>query len=284
VLLGEDVKIINISDPEGNQAHPEEKFNRVDILVENDKKELLIIEMQNSQEVDYFFRMLFGVSRAIIDHSQLGKRYEKVRKVYHINIVYFELGQGKDYVYHGTTEFRGIHCNDLLSLTDDQKNLFLKEKVSELYPEYYILRVEDFNNVAKDSLDEWIYFLKNNAIPIKFTAKGLPEAREVLQYDDLSEEEKKEYVYHINQTLFENNVVTDSKAEGKWEGLAEGRAEGEKERKKLKQALDKKNKALNEERIKREQLQREIETLKRRFDKKQHQSKIIRVTQKIICR
>jgi predicted transposase/invertase (TIGR01784 family) len=191
VLLGEDVKIINITDPEGNQARAKEKFNRVDILVENDKKELLIIEMQNCQEVDYFFRMLFGVSKAITDHLQKGERYEKVRKVYHINIVYFELGQGKDYVYHGTTEFRGIHCNDLLNLTDDQKNLFLKEKVSELYPEYYILRVEDFNNVAKDSLDEWIYFLKNNAIPAKFTAKGLSEAREVLRYDDLSEKEKK---------------------------------------------------------------------------------------------
>jgi predicted transposase/invertase (TIGR01784 family) len=277
ILLNEDVTIINITDPEGNQTHAEEKFNRVDILVENDKKELLIIEMQNSQEVDYFFRMLFGVSKAITDHLQKGERYEKVRKVYHINIVYFELGQGEDYVYHGATEFRGIHCNDLLNLTDKQKKFFEKEHVCDLFPEYYILRVEDFDDVAKDSLDEWIYFLKNNAIPIEFTAKGLPQAREVLQYDDLSEEDKKEYDHHLNQSRYEQNVITDSKAEGLFEGeviglakgRAEGRAEGEAEREKLKQALEeeraKREQALEEERAKREQLQREIEELKRHF-------------------
>ena len=35
--------------------------------------------------------------------------YDKVRKVYSINIVYFSLGHGKDFVYHGKTEFVGIH-------------------------------------------------------------------------------------------------------------------------------------------------------------------------------
>jgi septal ring factor EnvC (AmiA/AmiB activator) len=143
-----------------------------------------------------------------------------------------------------------------------------------LYPEYYILRVEDFDDVAKDSLDEWIYFLKNNAIPMEFTAKGLSQARAALQYDDLSEEEKKEYVHHINQVLYESNVVADSKAEGL--------AEGEKERKKLQQALNKKdkaleeknkalnekNKALEEKDKALEDQKREIEDLKRRLDKK----------------
>jgi predicted transposase/invertase (TIGR01784 family) len=246
VLLHENITIITITDPEGNQEHAVDKFNRVDILVENDKKELLIIEMQNCKEVDYFFRMLFGVSKAITDYMKKGERYDQVRKVYHINIVYFELGQGKDYVYHGTTEFRGIHFNDLLNLTDEQKKRFLKDRVSELYPEYYILRVEDFDNVAKDSLDEWIYFLKNNAIPEEFTAKGLPEAREVLQYDDLSEKEKKEYDHHLSQSRYEQNVIEDS--------IAEGYAKGEKEREKLQQVIDEK--------------EREIEELKRLLDKK----------------
>jgi predicted transposase/invertase (TIGR01784 family) len=233
VLLKEDIKIIKITDPEGNQEHPALKFNRVDILVENDKKELLIIELQNCKEVDYFFRMLFGVSKAITDHLKKGERYENVRKVYHINIVYFELGQGEDYVYHGITEFRGIHCNDLLNLTGEQKSLFRKEQVSQLYPEYYILRVEDFDDVAKDSLDEWIYFLKNDAIPENFTAPGLPEARQVLQYYALSDKDKKQYDHHIDQSRYEQNVIEDSKAEGR----AEGRAEGQTERNQLEAAL-----------------------------------------------
>jgi len=196
VLLEEKVKIINIKDSESNKEHSKDKFNRVDILVENNDKELLIIEIQNSDEADYFLRMLYGVSKAITEHIAKGKPYSKVRKVYHINIVYFPLGQGEDYVYHGATEFRGIHCHDLLQLTEEQKRFFVgknRKKVKEvkdLYPEYYILCVNGFNNVAKNSLDEWIYYLKNDAIPDEFTAPGLEEAKKRLRYDTLSEQEK----------------------------------------------------------------------------------------------
>ena len=223
VLLKETVKIIKITDAEGNKAKEALKFNRVDILVENDRKELIIIELQNCSEVDYFFRMLFGVSKAITDHLEMGDRYVEVRKVYHINIVYFELGQGIDYVYHGSTEFRGIHRNDVLKLNAKQKELFSKETVSELYPEYYILRVEDFDDAAKDSLDEWIYFLKNNAIPEEFTAPGLPEARKALRYYKLSDEERRNYDFHVDQARYEQNVINDSIEKGKAEGKAEER-------------------------------------------------------------
>ncbi|MDR3094764.1 MAG: Rpn family recombination-promoting nuclease/putative transposase [Bacteroidales bacterium] len=226
VLLKETVKIIKITDAEGNKAKEALKFNRVDILVENDRKELIIIELQNCSEVDYFFRMLFGVSKAITDHLEMGDRYVEVRKVYHINIVYFELGQGVDYVYHGSTEFRGIHRNDVLKLNAKQKELFSKETVSELYPEYYILRVEDFDDAAKDSLDEWIYFLKNNAIPEEFTAPGLPEARKALRYYKLSDEERRNYDFHVDQARYEQNVINDSIEKGLTEGRAVGLAEG----------------------------------------------------------
>jgi len=67
-LLGADIKIKQILDPEGNKETEDDKFNRVDILVENDKGELVIIEVQNTQEYDYFHRMLFGASKAITEH------------------------------------------------------------------------------------------------------------------------------------------------------------------------------------------------------------------------
>ena len=59
-LLGEDVRIKQIIESEGNKEEEDDKFNRVDILVENHKGELVIIEVQNTQEHDYFHRMLFG--------------------------------------------------------------------------------------------------------------------------------------------------------------------------------------------------------------------------------
>jgi len=226
VLLEEDIKIININDSESNQEHVDDKFNRVDILVRNSKGELVIIEIQNSAEVDYLLRMLYGVSKVITEQLNKGDRYDKICKVYHVNIVYFKLGDGADYVYHGAMDFRGIHNNNVLKLTEKQKSYFKTESVADLHPEYYLLCVIDFDDLAKDSLDEWIYYLKNTEIPDSFTARGLKEAREQLQYDKLSEAEKKAYDHHLKQTRYEQNVVTDARVEGRAEGLVEGEAIG----------------------------------------------------------
>ncbi|MDR2423245.1 MAG: Rpn family recombination-promoting nuclease/putative transposase [Prevotellaceae bacterium] len=238
-LLREDVIILNIGESEGNQDSAEDKFNRVDIMVENTHDEIFLIELQNSSEADYFMRMLYGVSRAITNHIQQGSDYIKVRKVYSINIVYFEIGQGSDYVYHGLNEFRGIHHNDLLQLSTKQKAYFGKDAISHLYPEYYIIKVNGFDDVAKDTLDEWIYYLKNDVILDEFKAKGLPEARQILQIDALSAQERAAYYRHIDMLLLEKNAISDSKNEGLAEGRAEGRAEGEAERKTLKVAIEK---------------------------------------------
>ena len=62
-LLNEKFTIVRFLESESNKEDENDKFNRVDILTES----------------------------------------EKVRKVYSINIVYFTLGQAKDYVYHGKT-------------------------------------------------------------------------------------------------------------------------------------------------------------------------------------
>ncbi|MDR1938554.1 MAG: Rpn family recombination-promoting nuclease/putative transposase [Tannerellaceae bacterium] len=238
-LLREDVKIISIGDSEGNQDYPENKFNRVDVLVENDKKELFIIELQNSSEADYLLRMLYGVSRVITNHINLGDDYRKVRKVYSVNIVYFEIGQGTDYVYHGRNEFRGIHHQDILKLSKKQESFFGYADISRVFPEYYIIKVNDFNDVAKDSLDEWIYFLKNDRIPDNFKAKGLPEARKALRFDKLSQKEQEQYRRYVDQVLFERNAIQDAKEKGLAEGKAEGLAEGKAEREKLERELEK---------------------------------------------
>ena len=220
-LLREDVTILNISESEGNQDSATNKFNRVDILVENSNKEVIIIELQNNSRADYFWRMLYGVSRVITNYISLGDKYDKVRKVYSVNIVYFEIGQGKDYVYHGRNEFRGIHENDLLQLSDNQKKFFDKETVSSVFPEYYIIKVNEFNDVAKDTLDEWIYYFKNDEIRDEFKARGLSEAREILKVEKLSEQEKKAYYSHIEDMIHDESVISTAIFKGKMEGKNE---------------------------------------------------------------
>ena len=226
VLLKEEIKIISISESESNKSHANDKYNRVDLMVEDSHGDLLIIELQNSYQVDYYFRMLYGVSKSITEYMKEGYGYNRVKKVYHINIIYFKLGEGVDYVYHGFTEFRGIHSHDLLQLTEEQKRFFMRSLVKDLFPEYYVLCVKHFNDVAKDSLDEWIYYLKNSAIPDSFTARGLKEAREQLQYNHLSKEEKRDYHHHLEQRVYEQTVLDSAELKGEVRGFIEGEAMG----------------------------------------------------------
>jgi predicted transposase/invertase (TIGR01784 family) len=193
-LLFENIIIEKILESESNQETDNDKYNRVDILTQNSKNELIIIEIQSSYEIDYFQRMAYGVSKSISENLHLGQRYSEIKKVIAINIVYFDLGQGQDYIYSGKTDFRGMHQHDLLGLSDKQKTTFLKEKVSDIFPEYYLLKVNQFNDIAKDTLDEWIYFFKNSEVKDEFKAKGLKEAREVLDIMRLPKDI--EYVYN----------------------------------------------------------------------------------------
>ena len=221
-LLGEKIVIQKLLESESNQETEFDKYNRVDMLAEDSKGELILIEVQNNSEYAYFQRMLFGTSKLVTEYIERGDNYDKVRKVYSVNIVYFELGHGKDYVYHGKTEFRGIHTNDLLELTPFQKQTFKADTVSQLYPEYYILKVNGFNQVAKSPLEEWIYYLNTGEIPSNATAPGLDEARQKLKLTMMTRDELSAYYRHLdNIVILRNNIITERE-----EGRAEGRAEG----------------------------------------------------------
>ena len=148
-LLERDVRIKKLLESEGNMEREESKYNRVDLLCEDEHGDLLLIEVQGESEFAYFQRILFGTSKLVSEYINRGDNYDNVKKVYSINIVYFDLGQGKDVVYHGTTEFRGIHNGDVLRLSPFQQQKFDVNEVYQLFPEYYILKVNDFNTWSK---------------------------------------------------------------------------------------------------------------------------------------
>lgn len=226
-LLGEKIVIQKLLESESNQESEYDKYNRVDMLAEDSKGELMLIEVQNNNEFAYFQRMLFGASKLVTEYINRGEGYEHVRKVYSINIVYFNLGCGTDTVYHGKTEFRGIHNNELLELSPFQKQKFNVDEVSKLYPEYYILKVNNFNQVAKTPLEEWFYYLNTGEIPSTATAPGLNEARERLNLDSMSRDELNAYYRHLDNVVILKDNINTEREEGRAEGREEGRKEGE---------------------------------------------------------
>lgn len=228
-LLEKPIKIQRLLESEGNKDRAEVKSNRVDLLAEDEQGELLLIEVQGESEFSYFHRMIFGASKLVTEYVEQGSGYENVKKVYSVNIVYFDLGQGTDCVYRGKTEFRGVHDNDVLRLSPFQQQKFNAEEVSQLFPEYYILKVNDFNRWSKVPLEQWLYFLANSDIPEDADAPGLPAAREKLRFIKMNREEQRVYEHYISErSILENQMITaigEGMLEGEKRGRAEGRAE-----------------------------------------------------------
>lgn len=227
-LLKKDVKILSLLESESNQHDKDGKFNRVDILVELENKEKVLVEVQVDTEPDYFSRMLYGTSKIVVEYLKKGDTYINVNKVYSVNILYFDLGHGEDYIYHGTTSFKGTHTNDTLALSKKQKSLYQKQYVHEIYPEYYLLKVNQFNDVAKDKLDEWMYFLKNEEIKDNFRAKGLIEAKEKLNELKLSDQDRLEYSKYLDDLRYQTSIVHSNYCVGKIDGEKIGIEKGEK--------------------------------------------------------
>ena len=224
-LLGKTIKIQKLLESESNQENEDDKQDRVDVLAEDDKGELYLIEVQNESELAYFQRMLFGTSKLVTEYINRGQNYDHIRKIYSVNIVYFNLGGGTDIVYHGKTEFRGIHNGEVLSLSPFQQQRFKVDAVSDLYPEYFILKVNDFNKWSKVPLEQWIYFLNTSEIPHDATAPGLDEARKKLQIDRMTPAELNAYYRHLDNIVILRDNISTARGEGRLEGLAEGRAE-----------------------------------------------------------
>jgi len=234
-LLGRKYTIVKFLESEGNRQSEDDKFNRVDLLAEDSDGEMFLFEVQNGRELQYYHRMLYGTSKLVTDYIHIGDDYGKVNKIYSINIVYFELGQGKDYVYHGKTEFRGIHdAGDILRLSDMQNKKFFGrndagKEASDVFPEYYILRVNDFDKVATTPIDEWMQFLKTTTIADDAKAPGLEKARDCLKVDRMTKKERHAYERHLDALRYQKNTLDTAREEGRVEGREEGRVEGREE-------------------------------------------------------
>ena len=230
VLLGEPIRIVEILESEGNQLNETDKFNRVDIKARNSKDEIIIVEVQNTREIYYLERILFGVAKAITEHIELGQLYSEVKKVYSISILYFDIGRGTDYLYHGQNSFVGVHTGDLLEVSTKEKNAIVRKLPAEIFPEYFLIRVNEFNKVAVTPLEEWIEYLKTGVIHPDTKATGLEEARRKLVYYNMNKAEQLAYDEHINAIMIQNDVLStaamEGRQEGRQEGLAEGRQEG----------------------------------------------------------
>lgn len=234
-LLEDDgLKIIGLTGEESNQEDGDDKFNRVDLMVKDSNDQYIIIEVQTTRESDYLERLLFGTSKVVVESAGIGRAYKNIKKVISISILFFNLGNGTDYLYHGSTNFIGINDGSKLIIRRKEtaaigstKKYILKDK--NLFPEYYLIRVEKYKNIVHRKIDEWIYLIKNNEVKEGSTAKGIKAAQKKLNIMNMSKAERAKYDRFMINLHRELDMFTTARKEGRKEGIEIGTEKGRKE-------------------------------------------------------
>lgn len=230
-LLKETIIIENILESESNRDSENRKFNRVDLKCKDSQGRQIIIEIQNEREADFLQRLLWGTSRAVVEGLELGKGYSEVVKVISISIMYHTMRvdekENTDFIYYGTTELIGLHTKKPLIL---HKSKAKHEKTSvvtskNIFPEYYMIYVEKFEDMIHDDIDEWVYFFKHGKIREDFKSPGILLAAEKLDYLMMSEEERRAYDDYLAYLGREVGILDTAREEGEAKGKAEGKTE-----------------------------------------------------------
>jgi hypothetical protein len=71
----------------------------------------------------------------------------------------------------------------------------------------YLIKVNNFDENAKDTLDEWIYFLKTSEIKDSFRAKGLEQAKKRMRIDNLDKAEQEEYDHYLKHERIRDSEI-----------------------------------------------------------------------------
>lgn len=225
-LLKDDIKIIELLESESNKFSKENKLNRVDLKVKSDKHGLIIIEIQYEYEIDFFSRILWSSSKVISEQLKEGQAYGNATKVITVSILYADIGKGDDYIYHGTTKFLGLHNHTVLELEEKEKRYYALNRVFNVFPEHYLIKLGQFDTITKDTLDEWIYFLKTATIKDDFTAKGIKKAQNSLDVLHLGVKERQAYDAHQEDLHYQASMLESSYGVGMRKGLDKGKIEG----------------------------------------------------------
>lgn len=177
--------------------------------------------MQVKSEYDFFHRIAYGVAKLLTEYLEKGQPYREIKKIISVSITYFSLGLGTDYLYYGSTNFVGVHTNDILSLTEKQQELFGISDVRKIFPEHYLIRVEDFPDKVRSALDEWIYMLKHSEVKPDFRANHIQEASAKLRIMNLDEPQRKAYDEYMQNVSYQQSMLWSSREEGRDEGKHE---------------------------------------------------------------
>ena len=215
------VKIKALLETETNRERGDLKRSIADLIVEDEQGNKYIVEIDRSYTSLFLNKACFNTSRLIVDSISNGEDYSTIKKIIHINLLYFPFVGMKSPMYHGKTLFheldtdhpQNVHIMDIGMQTFDAHNIF---------PEYFVISLPLFDDIIQNEMDEWLYMMKHSEVKQDFKSPYMKRIEERLNLLKMNPVERNIYRADRNVTLKERDYIVSAEEKGMEKGIAEG--------------------------------------------------------------
>ncbi|TDG95650.1 PD-(D/E)XK nuclease family transposase [Cardinium endosymbiont of Culicoides punctatus] len=221
---GPEIEILELLESETNKGSKKDKGSLVDMLVKDKYGNKYIVEIERNIKRSFFHKALYTTSRTIVDSLAAGMDYSTIKKVYHINLLYFTPDKNMSSLCRGKTIYHNINNEEidiLLELDErDRNGNKIIVHASNITPDYFIISIPEFEKrESTNALEDWFYILKNDTVP---EIEHLPQScikkiENKLTYLKLPEEKKNAYQRYILRRTEKQIDMNRAKEEGREE-------------------------------------------------------------------
>jgi hypothetical protein len=152
-----------------------------------------------------------------------GQDYNNVVKVFHISLLYFQIGDGMGSVYHGKTLIHEVETGKKLSVQIKNKQTDKVFESTDIFPEYFFISIPRFDGALKEDIDEWLYVMKYEAVPDKAKSPYMKQVAQKLDLMKMTPNQRLQYDTYMKKICNDRDELEAALSKG----LAQGREEGE---------------------------------------------------------
>jgi predicted transposase/invertase (TIGR01784 family) len=228
-LLGSEgykpVKIKALLDGESNKESRYLKRSIADVIVEDEQGNNYIVEIDRAYTDLFLNKAVFNTSRLIVDNLGANQDYLQIKKVFHINLLYFPFENTKAPLHHGKVIFHEIdHTHPIdVHLIDRGMHTFDSHNI---FPEYFIVSIPLFDDVIKEEIDEWLYLMKHSEVKEDFKSPYMQKVAQRLSILKMTNQEREVYDSYVMDSMKGRDYIISAEARGEARGEVKGEARG----------------------------------------------------------
>ena len=215
------VKITALLDSESNKESKDLKSSIAELVVADEEGNNYIVEIDRAHTDMFLNKAVFNTSRLIVDNIGASQNYFQIKKVFHINLLYFPFHNSQSPLHHGKVIFHEIdHTNPIdVHLVDRRMHIYDAHNV---FPEYFIVSIPLFDDVIKEEIHEWLYLMKHSEVKKGFKSPYMEKVSKRLDILKMSPKERKVYDTYIMDAMKKRDYIVSAEAKGIERGRQEG--------------------------------------------------------------